>query len=738
MKSTELAELVLRGLEHHGRGDIGNAGQIYSEVLLADPLRPDALHLLGIVLHQMGDYSSAVDAISQAIVLLPNAAHFHSNLGEVYRALGNHELADGCVYLALKLRPDRFTLTGDFDLLLRREGQFDGVRLPRRNLPGIASLASIEHTEAAGKLNSQGDRVGAFAHLLEAVRHAPGVGLPHSNLGQALLHFKRIREALFHGAEAVKLDPKIPETWNDLGNILRASGRSMEAMSSYLHALRLAPDMAFAHNNLGRILLDTGRAKEALVWLRFALDLEPTSIMIRSNIALALKNSELLEEAHAFAEETLCLDPGSDETHLSLGSILLELGRFEKAAELFRESIRLNPESVDAKLSLGILMGKIGDLEGSERSCREILQRHGPHARTLSWLARLLRGEVSDVDRATLLRLLDAPELTESLQMELHYSAALVEDGRGDYARSADHLRKANAIKVAENLRAGLVYRPEDYEEFVAQMKDACSAEFFERVEGFGIETDRLVFVFGLPRSGTSLTEQILASHSEVHGLGETNLPRRSFESLPDLLDSKSNAVNCLGRIDRETSVKIARNLLAKVEAIDRRSTLVVDKMPDNYNYLGFLATLFPRAKFIHCRRDLRDTAVSCWSTNFSYLDWTFDLEHIASRFAAYQDLMLHWERVLPIPMFQLDYEALVTDFESTTRSMIDWCGLEWEPSCLAYHKAKRIVHTASVAQVRQPIYRRSVERWRNYEEELGPLFERLEKLSRSEAVATN
>jgi tetratricopeptide (TPR) repeat protein len=739
MTSTELAGLVLKGLERHGRGDIGNAGQIYCEVLSADPLRPDALHLLGIVLHQMGNHSAAIDAISQAIALLPNAAHFHANLAEVYRAIGHAELADGCVYLALKLRPDRFAVTGDFDLLLRREGQFDDVRLPRRNLPTIAPPASIEHTEAAEKLHTQGDRVGAFKHLLEAVRLAPGVGLPQSNLGQALLSFGRTRAALAHGEEAVRLDPEIPETWNDLGNILRASGRSREAMSSYLHALRLAPDMAFAHNNVGRILLDAGRAREALVWLRFALDLDPTSIMIRSNIAFALKDMEQLAEAHAFVEETVSLAPGSDEAHLAVGSIFRESGRYEEAAGSFRESLRLNPDSVAARVGLGTLLAEMGDLEGAERSFRAVLRRHGPHARTLISLVGLLRGRAPDGDLAELRRLLDDPELPDTMRAELHFAAALAEDARGNYARSADHLREANAIKVAEDLRAGRVYRPLDHEEFIGQMKETCSAEFFERVEGFGIGTDRLVFIVGLPRSGTSLTEQILASHSKVQGLGETSLVRWSFESLPDLLGSKSNALACLGRIDRETSVKMAMDILARLEAIDRGAALVIDKMPDNYTYLGFLATLFPRAKFIHCRRDLRDTAVSCWSTNFSHLNWANDLGHIASRFAAYQGLIHHWERVLPVPVLRIDYEALVTDFESTTRAMIRWCGLEWENSCLAFHEAKRIVRTASIAQVRQPIYRRSVDRWRNYEEELGPLFELLDEFSsKEEAVASH
>jgi tetratricopeptide (TPR) repeat protein len=705
MKSTELSELVRRGLDRHHRGDLDGAGRIYCEVLSADPLQPDALHLFGVAMHQLGEHRTAVKGISRAIAVRPTMAHFHANLGEVYRALGRQNLAEGCTYLALKLRPDLFASTDVVDLLLGKGGRFDDVPSPRRESSGIDPSATVEYTAIATGLHTRGDR----AETLD-----------------------RLVEALDRGTGEVWMSAQTPETWNDLGNILRSSGRLIEAMSSYLNAIRLAPDLASAHNNLGRILLDGVRAKEALVWFRFALDLEPTSIMIRSNIASALRDLGRLDEARAFAEETLSMNPRSDEAHLTLASIHIESRRHEEAARSFRESVRLNPESLDAHLSLGIFLAEMGDFEGAERSFREVLRRRGPHAQALARVVGLHQGRASEEDLVALRGLLDEPNLPELHRAELHYAAASVDDARGDYRRSADHLRKANAIQAAGNRRSGRSYRLRENEEFVEGMMEACSAGFFHRVEGFGIGTDRLAFVVGLPRSGTSLTEQILASHSKVYGMGESSFAWRNFRSLPDLLGLKSEAVECLGHLDREASIEMAEEFLARVEAIERRASLVVDKMPDNYLYLGWLATLFPRAKFIHCRRDLRDTAVSCWATNFSSLEWANDIEHIASRFTAYRNLMDHWARVLPAPVLHVDYEQTVADLESAARMLIEWCGLEWEPTCLNFHEVNRVVHTASFAQVRRPIYRRSVGRWRNYEEELGPLFERLEVLQTS------
>jgi tetratricopeptide (TPR) repeat protein len=727
LTTSEMHDLVKRGLELHRDGDLESAGKLYATVLENDWQRSDALHLFGILLHQFGDHFGAIQAISRAIALNPTLSHFHLNLSEIYRVVGKQERAEGCLYLAVKLQPDRFQDPNLFDLLIQRPGQFDEIRIPARRPPAIVPDQSVEHTEIAVKLLAKGNTARASEHFAEAVRHAPGVGEPHSNLGQTLLLLGRIEEAFYHANEATRLAPDQPEPWNHLGNILRAMGRSIEARSSYLESLRIAPDSAIVLNNLGMDLLATHRPKEALTWFRIALEFEPASVIIRSNFASSLKELGMLEEAVNFAETTLRLAPDIDLSHLTLGSIYHELRRFEDAKRSFLEAIRINPKCTIAHESLGVLLTEMGDLENSERSFREVLGLPGDHTRALVGLSKIDQANFPDTDYARICQLMADPNIPDPQKAELHFAAAQVDDARGDYARSASNLQKANGIRIEQNSRAGRSYRPHDHEDFIDRMMAICSPEFFERTADFGRNTTRLVFIFGLPRSGTSLTEQILASHTQVHGLGETDYARRSLESLPRVLKTKELDLDCFARIDRETTDRMAVELLDKFNAIDSHGPLIVDKMPDNYLYLGYLATLFPRARFIHCRRDLRDNAVSCWSTNFWFLEWPSHFEHIASRFQMHQRLMAYWENVLPAPILQIDYEETVKDLETTARKLLDWCGLDWEPSCLDFHKSKRVVRTASVTQVRQPIYRRSVERWRNYETELAPLFERLE-----------
>ncbi len=192
------------------------------------------------------------------------------------------------------------------------------------------------------------------------------------------------------------------------------------------------------------------------------------------------------------------------------------------------------------------------------------------------------------------------------------------------------------------------------------------------------------MFVFGLPRSGTTLIEQILASHSQVHGAGELRLARRSFEAIPGVLGRSGAARDCVVFLDQPAVLRLAEKHLERLAAIDGgRSNRIVDKMPDNYMYIGLLSMMFPRAVFIHCRRDLRDIAVSCWMTDFRSIRWSNDLNNIASRFRQYHRLMTHWKAVLPVPILEVNYEDTVTDLESTARRMIEACGLPWDPACL-------------------------------------------------------
>jgi hypothetical protein len=250
-----------------------------------------------------------------------------------------------------------------------------------------------------------------------------------------------------------------------------------------------------------------------------------------------------------------------------------------------------------------------------------------------------------------------------------------------------------------------------------------------------GAATRRPVFIVGLPRSGTTLVEQILASHPRVHAGGELSFACQSFAAIPAALGRSGDPLACLADLDAPAVRRLAERHLARLDALDEgRADRVTDKDAENDRYLGLLAVLFPNAHFIHCRRDLRDVAVSCWMTHFRWLEWVHDQRSIAARFRRYARLMGHWRRVLPVALHEVDYEEIVADLEGTARKLVAACGLDWDPACLEFHRTRRPVRTASASQVRTPLYSTSVGRWRHYQEEMAELFAACEELRTSES----
>ncbi len=312
---------------------------------------------------------------------------------------------------------------------------------------------------------------------------------------------------------------------------------------------------------------------------------------------------------------------------------------------------------------------ELGDFTDAERCWRTDLQYDARLAGAYSQLATLLRGKLPDDDLAAMRRLLADPDLHDGRRSALQFGLAQVFDSRGAYNEAGESLRQANALALAGARRRGQGYDPTEHARFVTGMMSVCMPAFFERVRGFGLNTDRLIFIVGLPRSGTTLTEQILASHSQVFGAGELRYARDDFEALAPQED---RAVQALAHLDAATARHIGERHLQRLCELNADRPRVADKMPDNYIYLGLLAAQFPKAKFIHCRRDLRDIAVSCWMTNFSQIRWANDPEHIATRFEQYRRIMDHWRRVLPLPLLEVDYEETVADLEGVAREVAD------------------------------------------------------------------
>jgi tetratricopeptide (TPR) repeat protein len=712
-----------QAVRHHQHGRLAEAARLYQVILAVQPGHPEALHLLGVVAHQQGDHARASDLIVRAIGGNPNDAMYHANLAEAYRALGQFDRAVASCRAALRLRPNYAEAANNLGLALLGQGRTDEAIARFGEALQLKPDFAMACNNLGNALRLRGDPNGALEHFRRAVEIGPDLAEARSNLGQLLLERHQPHEAHTHLSVAVRLRPDMAEAHNNLGNALRELGRTGEAERAYAQALRLKPGLAMTYNNMGQALQEESALDQARAWYERALQLEPDSARFHCNLASLLAGQEQYDEATARYHLALRLDPAHAEAHSGLGGVRHEQGDLEQAQVHYREALRCNPELPAAHAALGRAREELGDLAAAESCWRTALRLDPRQTGARAQLATLLRGKLPDEDLAALCQLLSDPDLPDARRSALQFGLAQVHDARGAYAEAAELLRRANALALAVARKRGRYYDPAAHARFAAGTMAICTPAFFERVRGFGPESDRPIFIVGLPRSGTTLTEQILASHSQVFGAGELRLARDDFEALDPKADA---ALEALARLDPATACRIGERHLERLQELNADRPRVVDKMPDNYLYLGLLAVLFPRARFIHCRRDLRDVAVSCWMTNFSHIRWANDPDHIAGRFQEYQLIMEHWRRVLPVPVLEVDYEETVADLEGAARRLVGWCGLDWERACLAFHEGKRPVRTASVSQVRQPIYGRSVARWKHYETSLGALFARL------------
>ena len=489
----------------------------------------------------------------------------------------------------------------------------------------------------------------------------------------------------------------------------------------------LGPQACRAQAHLGLILRDEGKPDEALPWLKRAVELDSTGADLWQYLAEVHADQEDFAEAMPCWEKALRIEPERPGFHTALGWALQEEGGCAEAGRALSRGPAAAAGLGAGPIALGRpARGAGGTGRGggrlSARPCAAAALCRSPwpgwrRCCAASFPARTLPPWRSGWP---------IPSWSEEPRARLLLAAGARPGRPGDVRpRRRICLRQANALALEIARRHGRAYVPAEHERFVDGLLRSVRAGVLSPACRRGVPTQRPVFVVGLPRSGTTLIEQVLASHSRVHGAGELRLARQRSRPSPQ---RRWAAVRVRRWIAAGTSTRrpcgawpstISKHVCtASTEAGAER---IVDKMPDNYMYLGLLAVMFPRATFIHCRRDLRDVAVSCWMTDFRSIRWANDPQHLASRFQQYRRVMEHWQAVLPATVHEVDYEEAVSDLEGVARRLVAACGLEWEPACLEFHRTQRPIRTASVVQVRQPVYRQSVgagrttnRRWRN------------------------
>ena len=659
--------------------------------------------------------------------LAPGAAAYHANLAEAYRALGQFGRAAGCCRTALLLRRDSPEALCNLGLALQGLGRVDEAAGQLRNALQLRPNFAAAHNALGAVLRDQGRLDEALGHFRRAAEGDPQLAAAHSNLGQLLLDLGRADEALPPCQEAVRLQSDLAAAHNNLGNVLRELGRFVEARAAYAEALRLSPDLVPALANLGLTLQREGQLVDALPWLEQAVTLEPDNPDWWEGLGDLRVDRDEPAEAVACYERTLELRPDRAATHLSLGWALQEEGRLAEAAECYRTALRLDPDSGGGAPQHRRRAGGVGRAERG----RDLVSGRAAHPAALRPGAR---PPVDSAARPAAGRRPHHPGGTSGGAAR-HWPAA----GR-PAVRPGPGARRAGRLRPSLRLPArGQCPGPRAGPARAARLRPRPARTVREPGVGRlrpGVLRTRPGRRFGHAPSGVRLRPAALGHDADrasagqplaIHGAGELLLARRSFEALPTTLGRTEWPVHCLPHLDAPAVRRLAEQHLRWLHDRDGgKAACVVDKMPDNYLYLALVAALFPNAVLIHCRRDLRDVAVSCWMTNFRSIRWANDADHLATRFGQYRRAIDHWRAVLPVPVHEVDYEETVADLEGVARRLVAACGLKWEPACLEFYRTRRPVRTASIAQVRQPLYAHAVARWRNYESALADLFGRL------------
>lgn len=508
--------------------------------------------------------------------------------------------------------------------------------------------------------------------------------------GAALHEAGRLQEAANVFQSILKDQPRQSDALYWMGVIAAQSGQLVRGIEFLERAVKEQPGNAFYRSFLGYCYLQNADMIKAVVNLEKAVAAQPEFITARLNLAEAYNWAGRNADSLALSQKTLETRPGDPRIQVAIATSLSNLGRMDEAASLYREVIAKSPRYCEAYEGLATA------------------QKFGKDDHEIKAIEALLT---------------DASLQTKDRE-SLHYAAGKIYNDVKDYDQAFKHYNAAKAITAAG-------YDIRRYISFVDQAESVYTKDFLASWHGKGHKSERPVFIVGMPRSGTTLTEQVISSHPKAHGAGERNDMQRICTALINRLGGTLELgpkFDGLKAHDLKASAETYLEMLNRHSATAQR---VTDKMPHNYESLGLISMFFPNAKIIHCVRDPIDTCVSCFMQHFhSAHGYNAGLESLGRYYREYVRLMDHWKRVLPIPIFEVRYEDMIADQEAMTRKLIDFVALPWDDACLRFYETERAVTTPSRWQVRQPIYGSSVKRWKNYEQHLTPLITALGDLA--------
>jgi len=666
------------------------AARLCSQILSQRPRLAAAHNLMAAIQHAQGNSAAAVKSMQRAIHLDGDNGQFYTNLGEMERQRGKLPEAMIALRRALDLNPSSPQTLNNLGIVHYDRREFDK----------------------------------AVKCYEQAISLSGGYPEAHNNLGNALRALGNDDEALEQYQRALLMRENYPGAYNNMAAILRDRDQVAEAEFAYRKAIGLNPRYFEAYGNLATLLVQHDRDDEALRALGDALKIDSKNVPILVQIARTHLNKGNFTHAEQACRLALKEDANSADAHTTLGQVLHETDRFPDALGSYEAALTLKPDSGDVHMHYGICLKSVGRLEEARQKLLEAIE--------LSPLAYGIYANLADMEKFTpdnpRLQAMEAimQEASDPMSeryMALHFGLGKAYEDIGEYEKAFNHFQTGATLK-----RAKLKYEEAETFTFFDSIRATFNADFFANPPFQGDPTSLPVFIIGMPRSGSTLVEQIVSSHPQAFGAGEIKEFSRRIHGLRSRFPSLPKYPQMAEKMNQAHYKIVADGYLSTLKSLAPTAGRATDKLLTNYYFVGMIHVLFPNAKFIHSKRNPVDTCWSAYTKLFKDdMPHSYDFGELGRYYKKYEELMAHWVELLPPGVIKtVVYEDVVGDLEPSARELLEFLGLPWDPACLSFHESARPVKTASVMQVRKPVYNTSVEKWRRYGTRLQPLVDAL------------
>jgi tetratricopeptide (TPR) repeat protein len=729
-----IEQALQQGVAAHKEGKLQDAERLYRAILQSQPLHPDANHNLGVLAVSVNKADAALPLFKTALEANPKIEQFW--LSYIDALVKANQLKDAKQAIK-KAKNKGFDARQLQTLLSQSKGVTDTKAPSQVQLNSLlkhyqtgrlsdAEKLALSFTQEFPKhqfgwkvlgavLGQSGRKPEAVGANQEAVALSPQDAEARNNLGVTLQELGRLDEAEASYTQAIVLKPDYADAHYNLGITLQELRRLDAAEASYTQAITLKPDYAEAHYNLGVTLQELGRLGEAEASYRQVISLKPDYAEAHSNLGTALQELGRLDETEASYTQAIALKPDYAEAHNNLGNTLQELGRLDEAEASYTQSIALKPDNAKAHSNLANTLQKLGRLDEAEASYTKAIALKPDYAEAHRHLTSMKKFDAQDEQYSKMLELYLDKNISEEQRCHINFGLAKACEDLGDFEKAFQHYREGNVLR-----KKLLNYDINQDVELFKQIKSNYS-----RILKNSLELDKLsnnsmpIFIVGMPRSGTTLVEQIISSHSQVTGAGELTFASQFGAAI----------VNGFTEANTDSLLNFRERYLMKLQNVSNGNLIVTDKMPQNFRYLGLLAAAFPEAKIVHVKRN--PTAV-CWGNYKQYftsksIGYCYGLDDVVAYYALYQNLLEFWEMKLPNRIYNLDYELLTINQDDETKKLIQHLDLDWESKCLSPQNNRRGVATGSKLQIRKKVYQGSSEQWKKYEPFLNGAFDYLD-----------